>query len=134
MVICYSYLWRDEAARGQEEGVKERPCAVVLATRREGDRIIVVVAPITHTPPKTASSTLELPQLTKRRLGLDDQRSWLVTNDLNVFEWPGPDLRPARPDGNFAYGFLPFGLTEKLIEAVKAEVRKGREALVTRSG
>jgi len=30
-VIRYSYLWRDGAKRGQEEGRKDRSCAVILA-------------------------------------------------------------------------------------------------------
>jgi hypothetical protein len=134
MVIRYAYLWRDEAARGREEGTKDRPCAVVLTVKREGDKVIVVVAPITHSPPASRASSLELPPVTKRRLGLDNERSWLVANDLNVFEWPGPDLRPVQPGRSFVYGFLPFSLTQQLIEAVRAEIKKGREALVSRSG
>lgn len=31
MVINYSYLWHDEKMRGREEGVKNRPCAIVIA-------------------------------------------------------------------------------------------------------
>jgi hypothetical protein len=39
LVISCAYLWHEEAAAGQEEGVKERPCAVVLASEnRDGRR------------------------------------------------------------------------------------------------
>jgi hypothetical protein len=38
---------------------------------------------------------MEIPLETKRRLGLDDARSWIVLNEANDFSWPGPDLRPA---------------------------------------
>jgi hypothetical protein len=31
LVIRYSYLWLSEHREGREEGVKDRPCAVVLA-------------------------------------------------------------------------------------------------------
>jgi hypothetical protein len=31
MVIRYAYLWRSEYERGLEEGLKDRPCAVLLA-------------------------------------------------------------------------------------------------------
>jgi hypothetical protein len=31
LVIRYSYLWQSEAAAGREDGVKDRPCAIVLA-------------------------------------------------------------------------------------------------------
>jgi hypothetical protein len=41
LVIRYSYLWRNEAAAGREEGVKDRPCAIVLAVEIEnGDTVV----------------------------------------------------------------------------------------------
>ena len=30
LVIRYSYLWESEAGAGREEGVKDRPCAIIL--------------------------------------------------------------------------------------------------------
>jgi hypothetical protein len=30
LVVGYAYLWQDEFDRGQEEGTKDRPCAIVL--------------------------------------------------------------------------------------------------------
>lgn len=50
-VIRYAYLWKVEALRGQEEGVKDRPCAVVLVAKNENDEKIVTVLPITHSTP-----------------------------------------------------------------------------------
>ena len=47
-LLNYSYLWADDHRRG-EEGVKNRPCALVTATRREGNRIVAIVVPVTHT-------------------------------------------------------------------------------------
>lgn len=129
LVIRYSYLWHDEARRGQEEGLKDRPCAIVLAKRRAADeKTTVVVAPITHTPPRDPASAIALPQAAKRRLGLDDASSWIVTDDVNVFVWPGPDLVPVdrRSPGRFAYGFLPRALTTALIAAVRDQARRKR--------
>ena len=86
---------------------------VILAVRsRDGDQV-VTVAPITHTSPPPGSKAVEIPLATKQRLGLDAQPSWIVTNDLNEFVWPGPDLRPVprKPPGTFAYGLLPGSLT-----------------------
>jgi hypothetical protein len=37
LVIRYSYLWESEARQGREEGVKDRPCAIVLVILREGE-------------------------------------------------------------------------------------------------
>jgi len=31
----------------------------------------------------------------RRWIGLDDRPQWIYTDEVNVFVWPGPDLRPA---------------------------------------
>lgn len=79
LVIRYAYLWRREAEQGREHGVKDRPCVVVLAVKRDAGKTRVVVAPITHAPPVNIETTLQLPAQTKERLGLDEQPSWIVT-------------------------------------------------------
>jgi hypothetical protein len=94
-VIRYSYLWHAEDSRGQEEGVKDRPCAIVMMTENEAGAPAVTVLPITHTPPSDRADAIEIPYVTKRRLGLDDERSWVVLTEANRFTWPGPDLRMA---------------------------------------
>ena len=125
LVIRYSYLWRSEYLRGREEGVKDRPCAVLLTlTDDEGEQKVVVL-PITHAPPIDATHAIEIPAATKRRLGLDDARSWIVVTEANRFTWPGPDLRPAviGNPASVAFGLLPQALFE--------QVRKKWLALVT---
>jgi hypothetical protein len=49
LVIRYSFLWSSDHAEGATEGAKDRPCAIVVAARRDlhGD-IETIVAPITH--------------------------------------------------------------------------------------
>lgn len=94
LVIRYSYLWQREAAAGREEGVKDRPCAIILAVEVEGGETVVYVLPITHSPPENPGDAVEIPQATKVRLGLDSERSWIVVSEGNSFVWPGPDLRP----------------------------------------
>jgi hypothetical protein len=86
------------------------------------------VLPITHSPPRDPDLSLELPAETKRRLGLDAERSWIVLTDANRFVWPGPDLRPRmRGDASsVAYGHLPRGLflelRDKFARAVEARL------------
>jgi hypothetical protein len=82
-----------------------------LVVLREAGHPIVRVLPITHTPPKTPADALEIPMLTKERLGLDSERSWVLLTEANDFIWPGPDLRPlpGREANTVAYGFLPPG-------------------------
>jgi hypothetical protein len=74
-VIHYAYLWHDEHVRGQEEGVKDRPCVIVLAKHIVGENTMITVAPITHTPPLKPEKAVEIPLPTKQRLGLDTARS-----------------------------------------------------------
>jgi hypothetical protein len=116
-----------------EEGTKDRPCAVVLATKRERGKIIVVVAPITHTPPGTGSASIEIPAMTKQRLGLDDAQSWIIADDLNAFVWPGPDVRTIDQDRGLVYGLLPSGLTKALLLEVRRLRAQGREFVVKRT-
>ena len=126
LVIGYVYLWRNQQDQGREEGLKDRPCVVVLAVRREAGERVVTVAPITHARPRHPSDAIELPTATKRRLGLDDAQSWIVATEMNRFLWPGPDLRPVpgKP-GVFAYGSLPRQLMLQLIERI-AELHRDR--------
>lgn len=126
LIIRYSYLWSHEAASGQEEGVKDRPCAIVLMTGDDAGERLVTVLPVTHSPPSDPQLAVEIPAATKRRLGLDDARSWVMLSEANRFIWPGPDLRPATPGeaASVAYGLLPYTLFEeirvKFIAAIKA--------------
>lgn len=87
LVIRYCYLWLDEHALGREEGIKTRPCAIILTKRTEDGEEIVTVLPITHSFPKEKRYAIEIPAATKVRLGLDDQRSWIVlsTKPINSF-------------------------------------------------
>lgn len=94
LVIRYSYLWLADHLKGQEEGVKDRPCAVILVTRDDDGEKTVTVLPVTHSPPGDLSLAMEIPVETKKRLGLDGARSWVVLSEANQFAWPGPDLRP----------------------------------------
>ena len=128
MVVRYAYLWREEYLRGKEEGRKDRPCAVIVVTTGEaGDRVVTVL-PITHTPPPKPALAVEIPTPTKRRLGLDDDRSWVLLNEANRFAWPGPDLRPTKPGKptEVTYGLLPRALfkevTAKLAAAIEARL------------
>lgn len=129
LVISYAYLWHDEARRGLDEGLKDRPCAIVLVAEREDDgETVVTVVPVTHTPPQRPEEAVEIPAPTKSRLGLDDQRSWIVVTEINRFVWPGPDLRPVPRSSprRFAYGFLPpklYALVRDSLENIYRERR-----------
>jgi hypothetical protein len=107
MLIRYSYLWSGEAELGREEGIKDRPCAVVIVTKGEGDKTYVRVLPVTHRPPLHPDEAVEIPAPIKNRLGLDVAPSWIVLSETNLFPWVGPDVRPIGDTGSPVYGFLP---------------------------
>ena len=102
---------------------------IILSVRSLAGQLIVTVAPITHSPPERAEFGVQIPPATKRRLGLDDQPSWIIATDLNQFVWPGVDLRPTAA-GEYAYGLLPAGLYQAVRERVLALAR-ARRAMVT---
>jgi len=108
LVIGYNYLWYFEENEGHIEGLKNRPCTIILSIL-DGDDQIVTVLPITHTEPKNSAEGIEIPLNTKIRLGLDEGRSWVILNESNKFIWPGYDLRPVidKSSTQIDYGILP---------------------------
>jgi hypothetical protein len=75
-----------------------------------------------------------MPAATKRRLGMDQARSWVITSEVNRFVWPGFDLRPVsrdRPE-TFAYGLLPRGLFHEIRARLLAAATAGRLRITRR--
>ena len=133
LVISYSYLWHSEYERDQEERLKDRPCAIILVAEYGAGEIVVTVVPVTHSPPER--DAVELPLTIKRRLRLDEARSWVVVSEVNRFVWPGPDLRPV-PRGEperFDYGFLPPSLFRQIRDRLPAAAAAQKLKVVPRS-
>lgn len=112
-VISFSYLWWDERRKGYVEGRKDRPSCVIVSKLGDDGGTTFFVLPITHTRPKNDEDGVEIPPITKRRLGLDDLPSWIITTEYNKFDWPGYDIRILR-NGDYSYGVLPTALLEKV--------------------
>ncbi len=128
LILRYSYLWYREHLEGRDEGQKDRPCAIVAALRvDEAGDTRVLVLPITHTPPDHPALAVEIPAAVKRRLQLDDARSWVVLSEWNEFVWPSPDLRrlPGANDASVAYGMLPPALFAAVREKFMVIVNSG---------
>ena len=132
LVISYAYLWHSEHERGREEGVKDRPCVIILAVEESDGDCMVTVAPVTHSAPSMPEAGVEIPLMTKRRLGLDDARSWVVVSEGNRFVWPGPDLRPIAAE-RFDHGFLPPGLFQQIQRRFHAYTDARRRLIVPRT-
>lgn len=122
LVIRHAYLWWNEARAGREEAVKDRPCVIVHTRENEFHEAEVYISPITHTPPESFERAIALPHVTKARLRLDTQTSWIITTEVNRFVWPGPDIRSA-PGHRAAYGALPAAMTRDLIQQIKDNAR-----------
>jgi hypothetical protein len=95
----------------------------------------VRVLPVTHTMPASPQNGLEIPGLTKNRLGLDADRSWIVLDEANEFLWPGPDLRPLPGGGadSVAIGFLPPRFYRIPTGRLEQRYRARRISIVARS-
>jgi PemK-like, MazF-like toxin of type II toxin-antitoxin system len=85
------FVGLDEFRAEHEEGVKDRPCAIVLNLVDDEGETRVTVVPITHTPHADPATAIELPIDTKNRLGLDADRSWIVLSEGNDFLWHTSD-------------------------------------------
>jgi hypothetical protein len=135
LVVRYSYLWAEEYGSGREEGSKDRPCAIILVSSDDHGERVVTVLPVTHAPPSDPTLAVEIPALTKGRLGLDDAQSWVVLSEANRFVWPGPDLRPARRGdaAGIAYGQLPYTLFETIRRKFIAAIRARSAGIVPRT-
>jgi hypothetical protein len=135
LVIRYSYLCADEYDEGREEGIKDRPCALIAAIKAADDgKTRVLVVPITHSQPVHAEA-IEIPPPVKERLGLDSDQSWIVLSEANEFVWPGPDLRPVPGDDDAAisYGFLPRAFFAVVRRRFLAIIREGKTRRVPRT-
>lgn len=126
LVIRFAYLWRDERDSGRDEGSKDRPTAVVMTFEEKDGRKRVAVVPVTHSKPDARSGAILIPPATARRLGLDDIPQWIITREVNLFTWPGVDIRtvPGKTPASISYGYLPFALTQQVLEAGRAQVRR----------
>ncbi len=136
LVIRYDFLWKEEERAGQERGMKDRPCAIILATKpREDGSKEVVLCPITHSPPRGSESGVEIPLKVARHLGLDGERSWIKTHQVNTAVWEADRLpygvTPAR-DGEWSFGQLPQVLGRQAFEQVREHSRERTLAQVRR--
>ncbi|KZZ72047.1 hypothetical protein A3763_24610 [Oleiphilus sp. HI0128] len=111
--------------------MKERPCSVLLNRKSEQGQTILFVLPITHTPPVDPESGIEIPAATKKRLGLDAERSWIITTEYNKFTWPGYDIRKL-DNGLYSYGVLPEKLIKEIMKSVQTHARNRKASAVSR--
>lgn len=89
----------------------------MVATEIKGERLELLVAPVTHTKPPPREG-VELPGPVKRHLKLDQEPSWIIATELNRFIWPGPDIRLVSGQDTPFYGEIPEIIFEELRSAI----------------
>ena len=135
LVVNYDFLWKDEEDRGRNEG-KDRPCMIV-ETREVADLdgCHAYILPITHAPLNPGESGIEIPHSVASRLGLDDERMWIKTHEVNRVEWPERGypfgVTPNRK-GQMSYGVMRHDIAEQAYQQVVEQFRSGKIAQINR--
>jgi hypothetical protein len=84
-VILYPYRWTHEVQRRRAaDGSKVRPCGVVVAVVTAAGRTHVLLAAISSKPPMADQVAISLPEIERRRAGLDASReAWIYVSEAN---------------------------------------------------
>lgn len=116
----FPFLWSEEAARGETEGRKDRPVVLALLVRNQKDELVVLMVPITSVP-QSGQYTIEVPEIEKRRAGLDRHMPlWIVADEANE-DIPSRSFyfEPGNRIGEFSAPFVKQ-VQSLMIEALKA--------------
>lgn len=128
-VWFYPFLWSQEAARGETEGRKNRPTVVALRRRQAEGHLEILLVPITTKEPAGTTHSVEVPELEKKRAGLDTAiRHRVIVEQLN-FDQPDRSyyFEPSGRMGAFGLGFtkiLQQALRNALEERKPQSVRR----------
>ena len=107
-VLIFPYLWAREADQGETEGRKPRPVAVGVRIPKPHDEDVLVLFPITSKEPSRGRFAAEIPDIEKRRAGLDSAlRLWIILDEYNQ-DIIGRSfyLEPEPPLGYFSKAFF----------------------------
>ena len=79
----YDYLWRRQHASGETKGRKPRAVSLVAAVKGANGRTHLFLLPITSQPPASIRPAVEIPEIERRRAGLDDLPLWVMLDEYN---------------------------------------------------
>lgn len=109
-ILNYPYLWAWQFEAGETEGRKSRPVCVAVAIKRAEDGLThLLFLAISTKAPEKGRVSLEIPEIERRRAGLDDFRScWIILDEYNYdiaeTSWY---IEPHRePMGRFSKSFM----------------------------
>jgi hypothetical protein len=107
-VWLYPFLWSREAKSGETEGRKHRPVALALLTRTIAGDTEILLAPITTQPSDGRAFAVEVPEIEKKRAGLDQHiRQWVIVDETNT-DIPAQSyyFEPGNRIGGFSSAFV----------------------------
>ncbi|TYC63955.1 hypothetical protein FMN50_01990 [Rhodobacterales bacterium] len=117
----YPYLWSWQSSGGETEGRKTRPCALALVTRRKDGQTEIILVPVTTKEPAAGAHFIEVPQIEKKRAGLDEHLTlWVICDEFNS-DLPGQSFYfvPGGKIGAFSIKFTKQVQAE-LVKAIKS--------------
>ena len=80
----FPYLWHREALSGETEGRKQRPCVLALLLRDSQGEEQIMLIPITSRQQSNNPFALEIPEIEKKRGGLDiSLRLWAIADAVS---------------------------------------------------
>ena len=108
---------------------------MVLAIQKRPHGTQTLVAPVTTRPPRHGDAAIEVPPRVQAHLGLDGERCWIIVSELNLFTWPGPDIRPIPRGKDISprYGSIPGKLFEQVRRKIVEIERAGRLKVTKRT-
>ena len=114
LIVRYGYLWSHKAVAGRVQG-KDRSAFLVVASDSQAEPRLVLLLPITHTPPDADTIGIEIPVRVKQVIGFDGAPSWVVVSEHNVDDWPNGRLSAVLGKPNeSSFDFIPPGLFARI--------------------
>lgn len=138
-IVAYEYLWHSKV-KSREDGAKVYPTALILSKAVDFGSQAVYALGISHMEPPPNRRALEVPPKLRRWIGLDNDPQWIYTDEVNIFTWPGPDLRPAQwisqrelQEDTCVLGVLPYDWYSTVAKHLAESYRMGMVRVVKRT-
>jgi|SRR4051812_2439780 hypothetical protein len=90
-----------------------------------------MVCAITHSPPEPPTIGIEIPAEAKGDTGLDEDRSWVIVNEVNKVGWSSSRFTRTNL-GRWTYGVLPEEVMTAVRDAIRDRIKANQMDVVDR--